>query len=201
MPADAGRRKVKIGVIGASGYTGADLIRLAACHPHMEISLLAANTHAGKPLSDVFPHLGFIQAPPLVKAEDADWSTCDAVFCGLPHGTAQDIIVTLPGSVKIIDMSADFRLKDTDTYAKWYGRQHVAPHLVQEAAYGLTEFLPRTNCGRATRRLPGMLSDCGAARAPAARQRQAHRRQRHYHRCKVGRVGSWAFAQAEHPVR
>ena len=140
MPADAGRRKVKIGVIGASGYTGADLIRLAACHPHMEITLLAANTHAGKPLSDVFPHLGFIQAPPLVKAEDADWSTCDAVFCGLPHGTAQDIIVTLPGSVKIIDMSADFRLKDTGAYAKWYGRQHVAPHLVQDAAYGLTEF-------------------------------------------------------------
>jgi N-acetyl-gamma-glutamyl-phosphate reductase len=140
MPADAGRRKVKIGVIGGSGYTGADLIRLAACHPHMEIILLAANTHAGKPLSDVFPHLGFIQAPPLVKAEDADWATCDAVFCGLPHGTAQDIIVTLPGSVKIIDMSADFRLKDTGAYAKWYGRQHVAPHLVQDAAYGLTEF-------------------------------------------------------------
>ena len=140
MPADAGRWKVKIGVIGASGYTGADLIRLAACHPHMEIILLAANTHAGKPLSDVFPHLGFIQAPPLVKAEDADWSTCDAVFCGLPHGTAQDIIVTLPRSVKIIDMSADFRLKDTGAYAKWYGRQHVAPDLVQDAAYGLTEF-------------------------------------------------------------
>ena len=140
MPADAGRQKIKIGVIGASGYTGADLIRLAACHPFMELTLLAANTHAGKPLSDVFPHLGFVQAPPLVKAEDADWSTCDAVFCGLPHGTAQDIIATLPESVKIIDMSADFRLKDTGTYAKWYGRQHAAPHLVKQAAYGLTEF-------------------------------------------------------------
>ena len=140
MPADAGRQKIKIGVIGASGYTGADLIRLAACHPSMELTLLAANTHAGKPLSDVFPHLGFVKAPPLVKAEDADWSTCDAVFCGLPHGTAQDIIATLPESVKIIDMSADFRLRDTGTYAKWYGRQHVAPHLVQQAAYGLTEF-------------------------------------------------------------
>ncbi len=140
MPADAGRQKIKIGVIGASGYTGADLVRLAACHPFMELTLLAANTHAGKPLSEVFPHLGFVQAPPLVKAEDADWSTCDAVFCGLPHGTAQDIIATLPESVKIIDMSADFRLKDTGTYAKWYGRQHAAPHLVQQAAYGLTEF-------------------------------------------------------------
>ena len=140
MPADAGRQKIKIGVIGASGYTGADLVRLAACHPQMEIVLLAANTHAGKPLSEVFPHLGFVKAPPLVKAEDADWSACDAVFCGLPHGTAQDIIATLPESVRIIDMSADFRLKDTGTYAKWYGRKHAAPHLVQQAAYGLTEF-------------------------------------------------------------
>ena len=136
----SGRQKFKIGVIGASGYTGADLIRLAACHPHIDIGLLAANTHAGKSLSAVFPHLGFIDAPPLVKAEDADWSSCDAVFCGLPHGTAQDIIAALPASVKVVDMSADFRLKDAQTYARWYGREHTAPHLLRDAVYGLTEF-------------------------------------------------------------
>ncbi len=136
----AAQAKIKIGVIGASGYTGADLIRLAACHPNMEIAVLAANTHAGKALGDVFPHLGFIGAPALVKAEDADWSACDAVFCGLPHGTAQDIIATLPESVKVIDMSADFRLRDTGTYAKWYGREHAAAHLLKDAVYGLTEF-------------------------------------------------------------
>jgi len=136
----AGPAKVKIGVIGASGYTGADLIRLAACHPGIEIALLAANTHAGKALGEVFPHLGFIDAPALVKAEDADWSACDAVFCGLPHGTAQDIIATLPQSVKVIDMSADFRLKNTETYAKWYGREHAAANLLKDAVYGLTEF-------------------------------------------------------------
>ncbi len=135
-----GAAKRKIGVIGASGYTGADLIRLAACHPGMEIAVLAANTHAGKPLGEVFPHLGFIDAPALVKAEDADWSACDAVFCGLPHGTAQDIIATLPESVKVIDMSADFRLKSTEIYAKWYGREHAAAHLLKDAVYGLTEF-------------------------------------------------------------
>jgi N-acetyl-gamma-glutamyl-phosphate reductase len=132
--------KYKIGVIGASGYTGADLIRLAACHPNMEIAILAANTHAGKALGDVFPHLGSLGAPTLVKAEDADWASCDAVFCGLPHGTAQDIIATLPESVKVIDMSADFRLRDTATYAKWYGRDHAAAHLLKDAVYGLTEF-------------------------------------------------------------
>jgi N-acetyl-gamma-glutamyl-phosphate reductase len=137
--ASAERSKIKVGVIGASGYTGADLIRLAACHPGMKISALAANTHAGKSLAEVFPHLGFIEAPRLVKAEEADWSSCDAVFCGLPHGTAQDIIATLPASIKVIDMSADFRIKDRAIYAKWYGREHTAPHLLETAVYGLTE--------------------------------------------------------------
>ncbi len=139
MPAKAAGQKIKIGVIGASGYTGADLIRLAAGHPHIDIAVLAANTHAGKPLAEVFPHLGFMAAPALVKAEEADWGACDAVFCALPHGTAQDIIATLPESVKIIDMSADFRLKDAAVYAKWYGREHVAAHLIKDAVYGLTE--------------------------------------------------------------
>jgi N-acetyl-gamma-glutamyl-phosphate reductase len=132
--------KIKIGLLGASGYTGADLIRLAAVHPNIEISVLAANTHAGKPLGEVFPHLSLISAPKLVKAEDADWSKVDAVFCGLPHGTAQDLIAALPPSVKVIDMSADFRLKDTSTYAAWYGREHAAPDLLKTAVYGLTEF-------------------------------------------------------------
>lgn len=131
--------RFKVGVLGASGYTGADIIRLAAAHPHTEITVLAANTHAGKPLGEVFPHLGFMEASPLARAEDVDWAACDAVFCGLPHGTAQDIIAALPRHVRVIDMSADFRLKDTDVYARWYGRPHIAPDLLSEAAYGLTE--------------------------------------------------------------
>jgi N-acetyl-gamma-glutamyl-phosphate reductase len=131
--------KIKIGVLGASGYTGADLIRLAAVHPHVEIGPLAANTHAGRMLAEVFPHFAFLAPMRLVKAEDADWGACDAVFCGLPHGTAQDLIKELPASVKVIDMSADFRLRDTGVYAQWYGRAHAAPELVSEAVYGLTE--------------------------------------------------------------
>jgi N-acetyl-gamma-glutamyl-phosphate reductase len=138
--AGAGRGKIKIGVIGASGYTGADVIRLAARHPGIEIAVLTANTHAGKPLAEVFPHLAFLGARTLVKAEDADWASCDAVFCGLPHGTAQDVIATLPASLKVIDMSADFRLKNAETYAKVYGREHAAAHLLPDAVYGLTEF-------------------------------------------------------------
>jgi N-acetyl-gamma-glutamyl-phosphate reductase len=135
----ASNKRIRIGVLGASGYTGADLIRLAARHPNMEIAVLAASSHAGKHLAEVFPHFAFIEAPVLVKAEAADWSSCDAVFSGLPHGTAQDLIKDLPGHLKIIDMSADFRLRDTALYTRTYGRDHAATHLLEEAVYGLTE--------------------------------------------------------------
>jgi len=130
---------IRIGILGASGYTGADLVRLAACHPNIEIGVLAASSHAGKPLAEVFPHLSFLDAPELVKAEDADWDLCDAVFSGLPHGTAQNLIKELPHDLRVIDMSADFRIRDPQTYARWYGRDHIAQDLLEEAVYGLTE--------------------------------------------------------------
>jgi N-acetyl-gamma-glutamyl-phosphate reductase len=132
-------RKIKIGVIGASGYTGADLVRLAACHPAMEIAALTANSHAGKQMAEVFPHLASVSLPPLVKNEEADWSEVEAVFCGLPHATSQEVILGLPRHLKVIDMSADFRLRDPQTYATWYGGPHKALDLQAEAVYGLTE--------------------------------------------------------------
>jgi len=132
-------RKIKIGVIGASGYTGADLVRLAACHPAVEIVALTANSHAGKRMAEVFPHLATLPLPPLVKNEDADWSQVEAVFCGLPHATSQEVILGLPRHLKIIDMSADFRLRDPQVYATWYGGPHKALALQSEAVYGLTE--------------------------------------------------------------
>jgi N-acetyl-gamma-glutamyl-phosphate reductase len=134
--------KIRIGVLGASGYTGADLVRLAARHGDVEIALLTANAHAGKPMGEVFPHLGGLDLPRLIKVEDADWSSLDAVFCGLPHGTTQEIIAEIAAvapAVKIVDMSADFRLRDTGTYARWYGHEHRAPQLQPRAVYGLSE--------------------------------------------------------------
>jgi N-acetyl-gamma-glutamyl-phosphate reductase len=131
--------KIRIGVIGASGYTGADLVRLAARHPGVDIAVLTANTHAGKPVHEVFPHLGGLALPILIKNEDANWSGIDAVFCGLPHATSQEVIAKLPRALKIIDMSADFRLRDAAVYEKWYGVPHKAPALQSEAVYGLTE--------------------------------------------------------------
>ena len=132
-------RKICIGVIGASGYTGSDLMRLAVRHPAMEIAVLTANSHAGKPVASVFPHLAGLGLPDLVTNEAADWEGVEAVFCGLPHATSQQVIAELPGHLKVIDMSADFRLRDAAVYEKWYGGPHRAPDLQEAAVYGLTE--------------------------------------------------------------
>ncbi len=135
--------KIRIGVLGASGYTGADLVRLAARHPNVEIAALTANTHAGKAMAEVFPHFFMLDLPTLVEWEKVDWTTLDAVFCGLPHGTTQEItaaVLAANPKIKVIDMSADFRLADMATYAEWYGHEHRAPKLQKEAVYGLTEF-------------------------------------------------------------
>ncbi|HEY7765028.1 MAG TPA: N-acetyl-gamma-glutamyl-phosphate reductase [Aestuariivirgaceae bacterium] len=131
--------RVKIAVIGASGYTGADLIRLAVRHPAMDIAVLTANTHAGKQAHEVFPHFAALDLPPMVRNEEADWSGVDAVFCGLPHATSQEVIGALPSRLKVIDMSADFRLRDAAVYEKWYGVPHKAHELQRHAVYGLTE--------------------------------------------------------------
>ncbi|EPJ48183.1 MAG: N-acetyl-gamma-glutamyl-phosphate reductase [Osedax symbiont Rs1] len=131
--------KIKVGILGASGYTGADLVRLAAAHPHMELTVLTANSHAGKKYADVYPHLGAMDLPDLIKIEEADWTGLDVIFCGLPHGTTQKIVAGLPKHVKVIDLSADFRLRDTATYQEWYGHEHFAPQLQKQAVYGLSE--------------------------------------------------------------
>ena len=131
--------RLKVGVLGASGYTGADLIRLAACHPAIEITVVTADSQAGKSLGSVFPHLSRLEIPDLIKWQDADWSKLDVIFCGLPHGTTQKIVAQLPKDRVVIDLSADFRLKDPAIYEEWYGHQHYAEDLQPLAVYGLTE--------------------------------------------------------------
>jgi len=132
--------KIRVGIIGASGYTGADLIRLGALHPNVEIAVLTANAHAGQSLGAVYPHLSALGLPDLVRADDVGWSDLDAVFCGLPHGTSQEVISSLPDHLKVIDLSADFRLRNIETYAAWYGHDHQAPQLQPKAVYGLPEY-------------------------------------------------------------
>ncbi|ETA51586.1 N-acetyl-gamma-glutamyl-phosphate reductase [Ponticoccus alexandrii] len=129
-----------IAIIGASGYTGAELIRLLATHPSFEIKALAANSKAGQSLGAVFPHLRHLDLPDLVTWEEIDFDAIDLCFCALPHKTSQEVISKLPKTVKIVDLSADFRLRDPEDYRKWYGNAHGATEMQEEAVYGLTEF-------------------------------------------------------------
>jgi N-acetyl-gamma-glutamyl-phosphate reductase len=131
--------RMRIGILGASGYTGAELVRLLARHPQVEIRLLTADRQAGKPLAEVFPQFAHLKLPSLLKIEEADWSGIDLAFCCLPHGTTQEVIAKLPRHLKVVDLSADFRLADVASYAQWYGHEHRAPALQKEAVYGLTE--------------------------------------------------------------
>lgn len=130
---------VRVGIFGASGYTGAELVRLLLRHPQVRLSALTAERQAGKPLADVFPHLGGYGLPDLVKIGDLRWDELDLVFCALPHGTTQEVIAALPRNLKVVDLSADFRLTNIDQYAEWYGHEHRAVDLQQDAVYGLTE--------------------------------------------------------------
>ena len=130
----------KIAILGASGYTGAELVRLIATHPSMEIVALSADRKAGMEMAEVFPHLRHLDLPTLCKIDEIDFADVDLCFCALPHATSQKVIKALPESVKVVDLSADFRLRDPEEYAKWYGGAHDAVELQKEAVYGLTEF-------------------------------------------------------------
>jgi N-acetyl-gamma-glutamyl-phosphate reductase len=101
--------------------------------------MMTADRKAGQSLASVFPHLITQDLPDMVAVKDADFSKVDAVFCCLPHGTTQEIIAALPSDLKVVDLSADFRLRNTDTYEEWYNGPHRAPKLQKEAVYGLTE--------------------------------------------------------------
>jgi N-acetyl-gamma-glutamyl-phosphate reductase len=129
-----------VAILGASGYTGAELIRLISQHPNITIKALAAERKAGMEMADVFPHLRHLSLPTLCKIEEIDFSQIDLCFCALPHKTSQEVIAKLPGDLKIVDLSADFRLRDPDAYQKWYGNPHAALEQQKEAVYGLTEF-------------------------------------------------------------
>jgi N-acetyl-gamma-glutamyl-phosphate reductase len=142
MPAK--EKTAKIGVLGASGYTGAELVRLLLRHPRADIVLLTADRRAGKSMADVFAQFSPYALPTLTLIDGADWKALglDVAFCALPHGTTQKVIKDLmarAARTKVIDLSADFRLADPAAYARWYGHDHFAPELQKSAVYGLTE--------------------------------------------------------------
>ena len=129
-----------VAILGASGYTGAELVRLIATHPGLRITALSADRKAGMQMAEVFPFLRHLDLPRLVKIDEIDFSSIDLCFCALPHATTQAVISQLPKTLKIVDLSADFRLRDPAEYEKWYGQPHAAVEMQKEAVYGLTEF-------------------------------------------------------------
>ena len=130
----------KVAILGASGYTGAELVRLLAGHPEFEIAALSADRKAGQPYATVFPQFRHLNLPDLVSVDDIDAGSVDLVFAALPHGLSQAIVKGLPPATRVIDLGADFRLRDPADYEKWYGRPHDAPEVQPQAVYGLTEF-------------------------------------------------------------
>jgi N-acetyl-gamma-glutamyl-phosphate reductase len=140
----AGNRKAAIGVLGASGYTGAELVRLLLRHPGVQLGLLTADRRAGQAMQDVFPQFTPYSLPTLRALDGIDWAAeaLDLVFCALPHATTQTVIralLAVAPTTRVVDLSADFRLADPAAYARWYGHEHRASELQKEAVYGLAE--------------------------------------------------------------
>ncbi len=133
----AGHNPVRVGVVGATGYTGFELVRLLKAHPRVQVAWLTSESYAGQRLCDVFP---CVYEDVLRPWSQVDLDECDVVFVCLPHAASMDVVrQAYEAGCYVIDLSADFRLSDATTYERWYGVAHTAPELLDSAVYGLTE--------------------------------------------------------------
>jgi N-acetyl-gamma-glutamyl-phosphate reductase len=164
---------VRVGIIGASGYTGAELLRLAAAHPHFEIEYATGDSKAGTLAADLYPSLA-ASYPDLVFEEfdAARAAGLDLVFLGLPHEASLQMVAELRGRVGcIVDLSAAFRLKDPGLYPRWYGFEHEQPELLADAVYGLPELYREDLKGATLIATPGCyVTAASLALAPLVRQ-------------------------------
>ncbi|MGQ0526441.1 MAG: N-acetyl-gamma-glutamyl-phosphate reductase [Alphaproteobacteria bacterium] len=129
---------IKASIVGITGYTGLELLRLLLVHPHVEIARLTSRQHDNESIGDVYPHLAHLDFA-ITNPDPATLTKeSDVVFLCLPHKTAQDVVAALHGKVKVIDLSADYRLDDASAYEKYY-ESHKHPHLLKEIVYGLPE--------------------------------------------------------------
>ena len=135
---------VNLAILGASGYTGAESIRIVINNNNYNIMNITADSKAGKNISEIYPHLSGLGLPELIKIEDIDFSRIDAVISCLPHGKTQNILSSIPKHIKICDLSADFRFIDPEIYEEVYQKKHDALDLQKEAIYGLTEINRKT---------------------------------------------------------
>jgi N-acetyl-gamma-glutamyl-phosphate reductase len=131
---------IKVGIVGGTGYTGVELLRLLARHPQVELKAITSRKEAGMPVADMFPNLRGRVKLAFSTPEEAGLETCDVVFFATPNGVAmQQTRALLDAGVKVIDLAADFRIKDIAEWEKWYKMEHACPDLVAEAVYGLPE--------------------------------------------------------------
>ncbi len=131
---------IKVGIVGGTGYTGVELLRLLAQHPEVELTVITSRGEAGTAVADMFPNLRARVALKFSDPGTAPLDRCDAVFFATPNGIAMKQAASLlAAGVRVIDLAADFRIKDVALWEKWYGMAHAAPELVAEAVYGLPE--------------------------------------------------------------
>ncbi len=131
---------IKVGIVGGTGYTGVELLRLLARHPQVELRAITSRKEAGMPVADMFPNLRGRVKLAFSTPEEAGLERCDVVFFATPNGVAmQQTRALLDAGVKVIDLAADFRIKDVAEWQKWYKMEHACPDLVAEAVYGLPE--------------------------------------------------------------
>src|SRR4051794_28133354 len=132
---------ISVGIVGGSGYTGAELLRLCAGHPEFDVQLATGDSQAGTKVADLYPSLGAAYGDLTFTRFSAEaCSGLDLVFCGLPHGQSQAIVPDLQSTVKhVVDLAADFRFRDASVYPTWYGEAHSQPDLLADFVYGLPE--------------------------------------------------------------
>ena len=133
--------KINVAIFGGSGYGGSELLRILLLHPHAEINLVTANEHAGKPVGEVHRNLNGLTELEFRKMPNdlQSLTDLDCIFLALPHGQAMEVAPRLPESVRLIDLSGDFRLRDAGSFAQHYGREHTSMDAQSQFIYGLTE--------------------------------------------------------------
>lgn len=191
---------IKVGIVGGTGYTGVELLRLLAAHPQVELAAITSRKEDGLPVADMFPSLRGYVSLAFSAPEKARLTACDVVFFATPHGVAMaQARELLAAGVKVIDLAADFRLKDTAEFEKWYGMPHGCPDLLEEAVYGLPEvnreairtarliglpgcyptsmqlgFAPLLAQGRALVNESALIADCKSGVSGAGRKAEVH---------------------------
>ncbi len=164
--------KLKTAVYGASGYAGAELLRLAAGHPALDVVLVTADTQAGGRVADLYPSLASAyRSLTFATAEDAEADGLDLVFLAMPHGASQAFVPDLLArNGTVVDLAADFRLRDASLYPRWYGEEHSHPELLDKAVYGIPELFREDLAGAKLIAAAGCYPTAAAlALAPLAR--------------------------------